>query len=302
MADDPQNPTPEEQEPGTGGGSPQPSDSGALSQEDIDAALNAAQPGGDQAPPSDASPSGEEAPAPADTSPSGEFSQDDIDALMGAADAQPEGETAPTDAADSGSLSQADIDAALNAGAPADPVESTPQPAGPPGANASAQDQIDAMLSEAEQSAEDVKQPAADTRLDSEGRPFDAQAAAMAAAIAEEAAAKPATSEPDAPTPVKLDLPDFAAGQGAPAARDISILRDVNLHVHIELGRTHMYIEDVLRLSEGSVVELDNLAGDPVDVIVNGRLIARGEVLILSDNFCVRISEIVSGPQNVAVA
>lgn len=63
-----------------------------------------------------------------------------------------------------------------------------------------------------------------------------------------------------------------------------------------------MYIEDVLKLTEGSVVELDNLAGDPVDVYVNGRLVARGEVLVLSDNFCVRVSEIVSGLQHVSVA
>jgi len=62
--------------------------------------------------------------------------------------------------------------------------------------------------------------------------------------------------------------------------------------VKIELGRTYMYIEDVLRLGTGSVVELDKLAGDPVDIYVNDRLIARGEVLVLNDNFCVRINDI----------
>ena len=55
-----------------------------------------------------------------------------------------------------------------------------------------------------------------------------------------------------------------------------------------------MRVEEVLRLDEGSVVELDKLAGDPVDVIVNERLIARGEVLVLNDIFCVRISEVLS--------
>ena len=54
-----------------------------------------------------------------------------------------------------------------------------------------------------------------------------------------------------------------------------------------------MLIEDVLKLAEGSVVELDKLAGDPVDVFVNDQLVARGEVLVLNDNFCVRINEIV---------
>ena len=67
------------------------------------------------------------------------------------------------------------------------------------------------------------------------------------------------------------------------------------LDLKIELGRTQMHLEDVLRLRKGSVVPLDKLAGDPVDVYVNGRLIARGEVLVLNDNFCVRINEIVAG-------
>ncbi|UCF32864.1 MAG: flagellar motor switch protein FliN [Phycisphaerales bacterium] len=74
----------------------------------------------------------------------------------------------------------------------------------------------------------------------------------------------------------------------------VSILSDVKLKVKIELGRTSMLVEDVLELGEGSVVELDKLAGDPVEVYANERLVARGEVLILNDNFCVRISEVVS--------
>jgi len=76
---------------------------------------------------------------------------------------------------------------------------------------------------------------------------------------------------------------------------NIDLLRDVELNVKIELGRSRMLVEDVLRLAEGSVVELDKLAGDPVDVFVNDRLVARGEVLVLNDNFCVRVNEIVAG-------
>src|ERR1044072_2949937 len=56
-----------------------------------------------------------------------------------------------------------------------------------------------------------------------------------------------------------------------------------------------MLVEDVLKLGEGSVVELDKLAGDPVDVYVNERLVARGEVLVLNDNFCVRVTELLTG-------
>ncbi|MBC23877.1 MAG: flagellar motor switch protein FliN [Phycisphaerae bacterium] len=71
------------------------------------------------------------------------------------------------------------------------------------------------------------------------------------------------------------------------------MLDDVNLDVRIEMGRTRMLIEDVLKLKPDSVVELEKAAGDPVDVFVNGRLIARGEVLVLNDNFCVRINEVI---------
>lgn len=87
-----------------------------------------------------------------------------------------------------------------------------------------------------------------------------------------------------------------------PGALGIEMLGDVELEVSIELGRTEMLVEDVLKLGSGSVVELDKLAGDPVDVFVNGRLIARGEVLVLNDNFCIRISEIVDNVEEQTAA
>jgi flagellar motor switch protein FliN/FliY len=84
-----------------------------------------------------------------------------------------------------------------------------------------------------------------------------------------------------------------AAAINEPAALDL--LRDVQLDLKIELGRAQMYLEDVLRLKEGAVVTLDKLAGDPVDIYANGRLIARGEVLVLNDSFCVRVADLVAG-------
>jgi flagellar motor switch protein FliN len=100
---------------------------------------------------------------------------------------------------------------------------------------------------------------------------------------------------------------DDAAAQAAPASADLrgvptglEMLGDVDLHVMVELGRTDMLVEDVLKLSSGSVVELDKLAGDPVDIYVNQRLVARGEVLVLNDSFCIRISEIVANLQEEA--
>ena len=90
-----------------------------------------------------------------------------------------------------------------------------------------------------------------------------------------------------------VDLPDFGAGSSDAAAAGIGMLGDVDLDVRIELGRTSMLVDDVLKLSPDSVVELDKAAGDPVDIFVNGRHVARGEVLVLNENFCVRVSEIV---------
>lgn len=96
-------------------------------------------------------------------------------------------------------------------------------------------------------------------------------------------------------------FPDFQQVMQDAQVSSIDLLRDVDLDVKIELGRSRMLVEDVLKLAEGSVVELDKLAGDPVDVFVNNRLVARGEVLVLNDNFCVRINEIVAGVREEGV-
>jgi flagellar motor switch protein FliN/FliY len=94
--------------------------------------------------------------------------------------------------------------------------------------------------------------------------------------------------------PQSFDIPELnPPPHDAAPAQGIDLLRDVELNVKIELGRSRMLVEQVLKLGEGSVVELDKLAGDPVDVFVNNRLVAHGEVLVLNDNFCVRINEIV---------
>lgn len=92
-----------------------------------------------------------------------------------------------------------------------------------------------------------------------------------------------------------FEFRNFTAKGGSAEASTLDLLRDVQLDLKIELGRTHMQLEEVLQLKKGAVVTLDKLAGDPVDIYVNGRLIARGEVLVLNDNFCVRVAELVAG-------
>lgn len=120
--------------------------------------------------------------------------------------------------------------------------------------------------------------------------------------IASSAPTSPAAVAPSMPPPAAAvpagarapELPNFAGELSEQQQRTIELLSDVTLNVKIELGRTRMLIEDVLKLAEGAVVELDKLAGDPVDIYVNDRPIARGEVLVLNDNFCVRVNEILA--------
>ncbi len=83
-------------------------------------------------------------------------------------------------------------------------------------------------------------------------------------------------------------------------SQNLGLLRDVNMKVKVELGRGRMYLKDILRLAQGSVVELERLAGDPLDIYVNEKVIARGEVLVLNENFCIRITEIFSPAEVLA--
>lgn len=94
-----------------------------------------------------------------------------------------------------------------------------------------------------------------------------------------------------APQPFSLN--ELAAEVQAAEGQPIDLLGEVELDLRVELGRTQMRLEEVLQLRQGSVVALDKLAGDPVDIFANGRLIARGEVLVMNDNFCVRVTELV---------
>jgi flagellar motor switch protein FliN/FliY len=94
------------------------------------------------------------------------------------------------------------------------------------------------------------------------------------------------------PLTPELPLPDQGHG--------IELLMDVALEVSVELGRSHMSIGEILALRTGSVIELDKLAGEPVDVSVNGTLIARGEVVVVDEKFGVRITEVVSKARRLA--
>lgn len=113
-----------------------------------------------------------------------------------------------------------------------------------------------------------------------------------------EQAARHLSDEAEQGVVQSMDLPEFARSTNGAAqvAQSMGLLSDVSMNVTIELGRTRMYVEDVLKLNANSIVELDKAAGDPVDIYVNDCHVARGEVLVLNENFCVRVSEIVASP------
>lgn len=129
------------------------------------------------------------------------------------------------------------------------------------------------------------------------GEVMDAVAEAQAATVTQAAPAPSVPANDPARDATPLPLPAFSSSPDPVAARTMDLLGDVFLNVKIELGRTRMIVDDVLKLGEGAVIELDKLAGDPVDVYVNDRHVARGEVLVLNDNFCVRVNEILAAEE-----
>jgi len=94
---------------------------------------------------------------------------------------------------------------------------------------------------------------------------------------------------------IEFQFPEFGGTVPSTEHATLDQISEVDLDVKVELGRTYMYLEDVLKLRRGSVVPLDKMAGETVDIYINGRLLARGEVLVMNENFCVRIAELLAG-------
>ena len=122
----------------------------------------------------------------------------------------------------------------------------------------------------------------------------DDMAAEWAAALAE---TKPETasevhSAVDQVSPAAFQ--NFAPSAGNPAGNDINMILDIPVQLTVELGRTRIPIKHILQLAQGSVVELETMAGEPMDVLVNGYLIAQGEVVVVNDKFGIRLTDIVT--------
>jgi flagellar motor switch protein FliN/FliY len=97
-----------------------------------------------------------------------------------------------------------------------------------------------------------------------------------------------------------VQFQQFAEGSSGESAANIDLLMDVNLKVSVRLGQATMSIRDILELGPGFVIELDKLAGEPVDILVNDKPIARGEVVVVDENFGVRVVDIISPAKRVS--
>ena len=93
---------------------------------------------------------------------------------------------------------------------------------------------------------------------------------------------------------------DVNESEGGAEPRRLDLLMDVPLDLSVELGRARMTIQDLLGLGPGSVIELDKIAGEALDILVNDRLVARGEAVVVNDKFGVRITDIVSQSERIA--
>jgi len=131
-------------------------------------------------------------------------------------------------------------------------------------------------------------------QLDPQDLQLGQEAARAGLAAAEAQARAEAQAKPAA---MFKDLAEQPAHAGAP--RDLDFIMDIPVQLTVELGRTKITIKDLLQLAQGSVIELDALAGDPMDVLVNGCLIAQGEVVVVNDKFGIRLTDITSAAERI---
>ena len=115
---------------------------------------------------------------------------------------------------------------------------------------------------------------------------------------------QPTDTAPAQPQVRAAEFPDLGgAGKVPVGAGNLDLVRDIQVNLQVELGRTDMTIQDILELTPGTVVELNRLAGEPLDIVVNGKLLAKGEVVVVDENFGVRITSIIdSQAREVALA
>ena len=118
-----------------------------------------------------------------------------------------------------------------------------------------------------------------------------------AAAMGEQADSEAAAEAAPPAQPAVFE--QFGASEKAAAMQDFDMILDIPVALTVELGRTKISIRNLLQLAHGSVVELDGLAGEPMDVLVNGTLIAQGEVVVVNDKFGIRLTDIITPQERI---
>jgi flagellar motor switch protein FliN len=139
------------------------------------------------------------------------------------------------------------------------------------------------QITEDDWAAAMMEQSAAESGADAEAQRVAADLAAVA------------VDSPYQAKPASHLFPEFGAAPARPGAlNDFDMILDIPVQLTVELGRTKISIRNLLQLAHGSVVELDGLAGEPMDVLVNGTLIAQGEVVVVNDKFGIRLTDIIT--------
>ena len=210
------------------------------------------------------------------------LSQEEIERLMsGGAPSAP-----PPASSGSGKLSQEEIERLMSGGAP-----SAPPPASS-GSGKLSQEEIEQLMSGMAPSAAQAAPPRQPEPQQSSARPYEAAGQYMRAPPAYAGEPRVINTKP-----VQLPPLDVADKIGQEQAQNLELIMSVPLEVSVEIGRTRRKVEDILTFSKGSLVVLDKLAGDQVDLFVNGLCVARGDVVVIDDNFGIRITEVLKRPE-----
>ncbi len=170
------------------------------------------------------------------------------------------------------------------------------------------QDDIDALLNQnqEEQKSEEESKDAQAESENSEVGEAEADLLAQWEEALKEAKEAEAKNEPpkeekkkETPAASQANFEEFRETQGGDEHPSLDFILDIPLEISVEIGRSKMIINDLLKLSQGSIIELNKLAGEPAEIYVNQRLMARGEVVVVNDRFAVRLTEIISPQERV---
>ena len=227
------------------------------------------------------------------------MSQEEIERMMSGGAPEPEPEPEPAGGSNR-MMSQEEIERMLAGGGASEPAPA-PAPSSPPPAPAPAPAPAQTAPPPPQPASAPAAPAAQPAAAADRGSMMAAMMAAMTTVMANNNAAAAAVQQPAEPKviatkPVPMKELNVEEVLGKEQAQNLDLIMEVPLQVSVEIGRTQRKVQEILGFSKGSLVVLDKLAGDQVDLFVNGKCIARGDVVVIDDNFGVRVTEIVQNP------